>query len=71
MRITEIKDSNEIKDEASTPVNIPCDRIHSFIISRNMIASLLDMDLISKAEYEKIMVKNMDSFLPEIASLYH
>lgn len=71
MKITEINENTIVAGQTNSPEPIPEDRIHSFLVARNLTYKLLELGLISDEEYAKIMVKNMDSFLPEIASLYH
>lgn len=71
MKVTEIDKNTIITRHADALNKIPDDRVHSFLLARNLTTKLLDIGLISEEEFIKIMAKNIDSFLPEIASLYH
>lgn len=71
MQITEIKENTKIRNESYKPTWESLDGAHSYLIAQQLTGKLLGLGLITEEEYDKIMLKNVASFMPEIASLYH
>lgn len=70
MKITEINNSERTTLKPYKLTEYEQDQAHSFLLAKQLTGKLLRNGLISSDEYDKIMVRNRASFLPDIASLY-
>lgn len=69
MNITQIKDTNAGMPAVSRPSDAELQNEYNYILAENFTKKLLEKGLISLDEFDKIMVKNRESFSPFFARI--
>ncbi len=69
MQVTKLIDGNISYKDIPRPTDEEMQNEYDYILAEEITRKLLDMRMISLAEFEKIMVKNQQSFSPFISRI--
>ena len=69
MQVTKLEAVDSIKYEAKRPTEKSLKNEHDYLVAENLTRKLLDKGLINQNEYDKIMVKNRETFSPFLAEI--
>lgn len=69
MQVTKLIDGNISYKDIPRPTDEEMQNEYDYILAEEITRKLLDMRTISLAEFEKIMVKNQQSFSPFISRI--
>ena len=69
MQVTKLIDGNISYKDIPRPTDEEMQNEYDYILAEGITRKLLDMRTISLAEFEKIMVKNQQSFSPFISRI--
>ena len=69
MQVTKLIDGNISYKDIPRPTDEEMQNEYDYILAEEITRKLLDMKIISPVEFEKIMVKNQQSFSPVISRI--
>lgn len=69
MQVTKLIDGNISYKDIPRPTDEEMQNEYDYILAEEITRKLLDMKIISPVEFEKIMVKNQQSFSPFISRI--
>ena len=69
MQVTKLIDGNISYKDIPRPTDEEMQNEYYYILAEEITRKLLDMKIISPVEFEKIMVKNQQSFSPFISRI--
>ena len=69
MRVTKLEAVDSIKYEAKKPSQAAIKNEHDYLVAENLTKKLLERGLINQIEFDKIMVKNRETFSPFLADI--
>jgi hypothetical protein len=69
MQVTKLIDGNISYKDIPRPTDEEMQNEYDYILAEKITRKLLDMGIISPDEFEKIMVKNRQSFAPFISRI--
>ncbi len=69
MQVTKLIDGNISYKDIPRPTNEEMQNEYDYILAEQITRKLLDREIISPAEFDKIMVKNQQSFSPFISKI--
>ena len=69
MQVTKLIDGNISYKDIPRPTDEEMQNEYDYILAEEITRKLLDMRMISLAEFERIMVKNQQSFSPFISRI--
>lgn len=69
MQVTQIADGEISYNDIPKPTNAEMQNEYNYILAEQITRKLLDKELISADEFDKIMAKNLRSFSPFISRI--
>ena len=69
MKVTKLEAIDSIKYEAKKPSQASIKNEHDYLVAENFTKKLLEKGLINQNEFDKIMVKNRETFSPFLAEI--
>lgn len=67
MHVTKLEDVDSIVYEAKKPTQDSIKNEHDYLLAENLTKKLLEKGFINQTEFEKIMIKNRETFSPFLA----
>ena len=67
MQVTKLEAVDSIKYEAKKTTDASIKNEHDYLMAENLTRKLLEKGLINQSEFDKIMVKNRETFSPFLA----
>lgn len=69
MKVTKLESVDSIKYEAEKPSQTAIRNEHDYLVAENLTKKLLERGLINQIEFDKIMVKNRETFSSFLADI--
>ena len=69
MQVTKLEAVDSIKYEAKKTTDASIKKEHDYLMAENLTRKLLEKGLINQSEFDKIMVKNRETFSPFLAEI--
>ena len=69
MKVTKLDDVDSIKYKAEKLTEAALKNEHDYLAAEKLTKKLLEKGLISQSEFDKIMVKNRETFSPFLAEI--
>jgi len=69
MKVTKLEDVESIQYKAERPTEQALKNEHNYLVAEKLTKKLLEKGLISQDEFDKIMAKNRQTFLPLLAEI--
>ena len=69
MKVTKLEAIDSIKYEAKKPSQASIKNEHDYLVAENFTKKLLEKGLINQNEFDKMMVKNRETFSPFLAEI--
>ena len=69
MQVTKLKDAAYIKYEAGKPTEAALKNEHDYLVAESLIKKLFEKGIISQGEFNKIMLKNRETFSPFLTEI--
>lgn len=69
MQVTKLEAIDSIKYDAKKPTKDSMKNEHDYLVAENLTKKLLEKGFINQTEFEKIMVKNRETFSPLLAAI--
>ena len=69
MKVTKLEDVHSIQYKSEKLTEAALQNEHDYLVAERITKNLLEKGLISQSEFDKIMAKNLKTFLPFLAEI--